>query len=227
MDIGQSSQGGRGKNKRSWTKAEEEVLINSLLEMTTDPSWKADGSFKSGFKNKLEEKLNDKFPGCGLKVVPHIESKIKWFRDKYNVLSEMFRTSGFSWDEEKKLILCERQSYDDFCKQHKNAQGLWNVPFPFFDQLATIYGCDRATGANSETFVQVVGNQQNETINLDKDQTDEDDDIEDTESVNQSNQSTPGEPSSKRSKEKTPKGKLRKRKLPEVVDLTSSFNNVI
>ncbi|KAL2937440.1 Mediator of RNA polymerase II transcription subunit 26 [Bienertia sinuspersici] len=186
MDIGQSAQSGRGKNKRSWTKLEEECLINGLLEMSADPSWKANGSFKGGFKNKLEEKMNEKFPGCGLKVVPHIESKIKWFKDKYNVLSEMFRTSGFSWDNEKHMI------------QHKNAQGLWNVPFPFYEQLAIIFGADRATGVQSETFVQAIDNQE-ETIELDKGDSDED---EDNGFVNQTRQSSPSEPSSKKAKKK-------------------------
>ena len=116
MDNAHSSLSGRGKNKRSWTKPEEECLINGLLEMSTDPSWKADRSFKSGYKNKLEDKLNEKFPGCGLKAMPHIDSKVKWFKDKYNVIQEMLRTSGFSWNNEKSMIECERQSYDDFCR---------------------------------------------------------------------------------------------------------------
>ncbi|KAL2895057.1 Polyphosphate:GDP phosphotransferase [Bienertia sinuspersici] len=214
MDVGQSAQSGRGKNKRSWTKLEEECLINGLLEMSVDPSWKADGSFKGGFKNKLEEKMNKKFPRCGLKAVPHIESKIKWFKDKYNVLSEMFRTSGFSWDNEKHMIVCERQSYEVFCRQHKNAQGLWNV---LFHSMNT-------TGVQSETFVQAIDNQEKETIELDKGDNDED---EDNGSVNQTRQSSPSEPSSKKTKkEKTPKGQGKKRKMSEVVDLTSSFNNM-
>ncbi|XP_057528810.1 uncharacterized protein LOC130807564 [Amaranthus tricolor] len=227
MDVGQFVQSGRGKNKRSWTKSEEECLINGLLEMSVDPSWKADGSFKGGFKNNLEEKLNEKFPGCGLKGIPHIESKIKWFKDKYNVLTEMFRTSGFSWDNEKNMIVCERQSYEEFCKQHRNAQGLWNVPFPFYDQLSVIFGADRATGVQSETFVEAVDNQEKETIELDKGGSDEDDEFDDNEFVNQSKQSTPSEPSLKKAKkEKAPNEQGRKRKKPEVVDLTSSFNNM-
>ncbi|KAK9756781.1 hypothetical protein RND81_01G120800 [Saponaria officinalis] len=65
MDIGQTSQGGRGKNKRSWTKQKEEQLIDELL------------NFKNGFKNKLDDILNQKFPGYGLKAIPHTDSKIK------------------------------------------------------------------------------------------------------------------------------------------------------
>lgn len=115
MNVGQTARSGRRKLKR-WTKAEEECLINGLLEMTLDPSWKADGSFKVGYKNKLEERMNENFPGYGWKASPHIESKIRLLKDKYNMLTEMLRTSGFSWDEEKNMIFCERQSYEELCK---------------------------------------------------------------------------------------------------------------
>ena len=116
MDISQGSQSGRGKNKRFWTKDEEWALVNGLLELSADPGWKAEGNFKSGYQVKLESMLNEKFPTCGLKAYPHIDSKTKWFRDKYNVITEMLRTSGFSWDDTTKTIKCERQSYEDFCK---------------------------------------------------------------------------------------------------------------
>ena len=128
MDISQNSQGGntievsqnpqlgKGRNKRFWTKEEEWALVHGLLELSADPQWKAEGNFKSGYLVKLESIMNAKFSGCGLKANPHIDSKTKWFRDKYNVLSEMFRTSGFGWDDETKMIKCERQSYDEFCK---------------------------------------------------------------------------------------------------------------
>jgi len=116
MDVSQGSQIGKGKNKRFWTKEEEWALIHGLLELSADPQWKAEGNFKSGYLVKLEEMMNAKCPGSGLKAYPHIDSKTKWFRDKYNVLMEMFRTSGFTWDDTTKMIKCERQSYDDFCK---------------------------------------------------------------------------------------------------------------
>jgi len=116
MEQSQNSQLRKGKNKRFWTKEEEWALIHSLLELRADPQYKAEGGFKTGYLVKLESMMNAKYPGSGLKANPHIDSKTKWFRDKYNVLNEMFRTSGFSWDDTTKMIKCERQSYDDFCK---------------------------------------------------------------------------------------------------------------
>jgi len=65
---------------------------------------------------KLESMLNEKFPSCGLKAYPHVYSKTKWFRDKYNVTNEILRTSGFSPNDITKMIKYERQSYEDFCE---------------------------------------------------------------------------------------------------------------
>ena len=116
----QSSNSGRGRNKRFWKKEEEEALINCLLDMSTDQQWKGEGGFKNGYLNHLELMLSNKFPGCGLKAFRHIESKVKWFKDKYAVICEMVnRTSGFQWDDRTKMIVCERQAYDDFCKVNK------------------------------------------------------------------------------------------------------------
>ncbi|KAL2945482.1 Patatin-like phospholipase domain-containing protein 5 [Bienertia sinuspersici] len=113
---GFSSQGGRGKNKRFWKKEEEEALIDCSLELSCDQQWKG-GGFKNGYLNKLELMLNTKFPGCDIKAIPHIESKFKWFKDKYPIVSEMVnKTSGFQLDEKTSTIQCERQAYDDFCK---------------------------------------------------------------------------------------------------------------
>ena len=90
MDISLSSQIGKGRNKRFWTKKEEWVLVHGLLELSTDPPRKAKGNFKGGYLVKLEEMMTAKCPGSGLKAYPHIDSKIKWFRDKHNALMEMF-----------------------------------------------------------------------------------------------------------------------------------------
>ena len=60
--------------------------------------------------------LNEECLGCGLKAMLDIDLKYKWLKDKYNVINDMIWTSGFQWDDTSKMIKCERQAYEDFCK---------------------------------------------------------------------------------------------------------------
>ncbi|XP_074366131.1 uncharacterized protein LOC141707061 [Apium graveolens] len=160
---------GRGKNKRFWKKEEEEALIDCLLEMSVDRQWKGEGGFKNGYLNHLEALLNNKFPNYGLKAFPHIDSKVKWFKDKYAVVSEMVnKTSGFQWDDKTKMIQCEKQAFDYFLKNHPKAGGLLRTPFPYLDKLDHVFGIDRANGMSSELPEDSIKNLE-EIVNLDND----------------------------------------------------------
>lgn len=107
---------GRGRNKRYWTAQEDEVLLQSLLEISHNPRWKSENGFKSGYMNRLEAMLIEKMPGCDLKAEPHIESRLKHWSEKYCAIAEMLGTSGFGWDDEKKIVQVERSVYDDWVK---------------------------------------------------------------------------------------------------------------
>ena len=97
---------GRGRNKRFWTSEEDEILLQSLLEMSHNPKWRGENGFKGGYMNKLEEMISTKLPICGLKAEPHIESRLKHWSDKYIAMAKMLNQSGFNWDDEKKVLKC-------------------------------------------------------------------------------------------------------------------------
>ncbi|KAK1398190.1 hypothetical protein POM88_008053 [Heracleum sosnowskyi] len=84
-----STNGERGRNKGFWKKTEEEALIDFLLVMSTDQQWKGEGGFKNGYLNHSEVMMQNKFPGSDLRVFPHFDSKVKWFKNKYGVICEM------------------------------------------------------------------------------------------------------------------------------------------
>ncbi|XP_061364898.1 uncharacterized protein LOC133308301 [Gastrolobium bilobum] len=44
----------------------------------------------------------------------------------------------------------ERQIFDDWVKSHPNGKGLFNKPFPHYDQLGVVFGKDVASGQGAE-----------------------------------------------------------------------------
>ncbi|XP_057516950.1 uncharacterized protein LOC130798101 [Amaranthus tricolor] len=68
----------------------------------------------------------------------------------------MLSTSGFGWDADKKMLQVERAVFDEWTKVHKKAKGLYGVPFPHYDILEEIYAKDKATGDQSESFVEAI-----------------------------------------------------------------------
>ncbi|RLM52753.1 uncharacterized protein C2845_PMPSC055470 [Panicum miliaceum] len=62
---------GRGKNKRKWVPAEDDVLIKALHDVSLDPRWRSDGSFKNGHTSVLEARLAEKLPGAKISAIPH------------------------------------------------------------------------------------------------------------------------------------------------------------
>ncbi|XP_048495827.2 uncharacterized protein LOC125495195 [Beta vulgaris subsp. vulgaris] len=158
----EGSSRGRGKNKRFWTVQEDNVLIKSLHELASDPRWKGESGFKSGYMNKLEEMIKRELPDCGLRADPHIESRIKHWSEKYSALAEMLSLSGFGWDDEKKMLQVEKKVFDEWAKTHKRAKEMYGVPFPHYDILAEIYAKDKATGDMSESFYGAVKNMNSE-----------------------------------------------------------------
>ncbi|XP_021757823.1 uncharacterized protein LOC110722831 [Chenopodium quinoa] len=189
----EASNRGRGKNKRYWTYEEDAVLIRYLHELSCDPKWKCDNGFKNGYMNKLEEMINGVLPNCGLRAVPHIESRIKHWSEKYSAFAEMLSTSGFGWDAEKKLLQVDKVVYDEWVKTHKKAKGLFGVPFIHYETLAEIYAKDKATGDASESFVDAIEEMGQE---IDKQpfnvESDEEDDVNSTHSDTYSSTSQSG-----------------------------------
>ena len=108
---------GRVRNKHSWTPAEDEKLVEAMVELCVSGTMKSDNGFKPGTFVQIEKLLEEKLPGSGIKASPHIESRVKTLKKQYNAISDMIVTSsGFSWNDEKKMIVCEKELYDGWVK---------------------------------------------------------------------------------------------------------------
>ncbi|GFY99494.1 hypothetical protein Acr_13g0008940 [Actinidia rufa] len=83
--------------RHSWTRKEEEMLINALKEIIAIGMKVDNNTFRSGFLQVLESKIIKALPGTDLRatpVTPHIESKIKKWKKVYNNLFSLLSLSG-------------------------------------------------------------------------------------------------------------------------------------
>ncbi|KAF5952622.1 hypothetical protein HYC85_010566 [Camellia sinensis] len=161
-----SSCGRKGKGKttssssrgrRVWTPKECDVLIRAMRDLFSE-KWKADnGQFRAGLYSELEKLIILAFPGTDLRASPHIESKIKFWKRQYNLITDMLRLSGFGWDDTNKMILVDsEQVWQNYVKKEPDAKGMRNVPFPYYEDWLILFGKDRATGALAESPADMV-----------------------------------------------------------------------
>ncbi|PWA73304.1 myb/SANT-like domain-containing protein [Artemisia annua] len=142
---------GRGKNKCYWEQKETQLLIEVLQNMASDPSWKTDGGFRSNYLCEVHRRILIKMPTFSKQVSPHVESKVKWLKSKFHVINDMLKYSGCQWNDVEKKVVCEGLT-------HKEAKGMWDFKFPFFNELELVYGRDRARGGVVEGFGDAIHN---------------------------------------------------------------------
>ena len=63
--------------KHVWTPEEDTMLVECLVELRTNGKYLVDNSFRLGYLSTLEHMMSQKAPACGLKGIPHIQSRIK------------------------------------------------------------------------------------------------------------------------------------------------------
>ncbi|KAL7600923.1 hypothetical protein Lser_V15G23014 [Lactuca serriola] len=139
-----------GRNKHTWTTEEDAKLIEALLELHVSGKYGgADKGFKPGYLKAVQQLLDIGLPNSGLKAEPHIKSRMKTWKNHFNIVHDMVygtNTSGFGWDTNKCCVTADAEVWDEYIKSHKGVACFRDKRFPQFDNLCKIFGKDRATG---------------------------------------------------------------------------------
>ncbi|KAL8504180.1 hypothetical protein ACS0TY_022783 [Phlomoides rotata] len=139
-------------DRRVWTYMEEKELVCALKELVVK-GHKCDNGFRSGYLNLLENSIASKFPGTDLKGDPHINSKIHVWKKQYACLKLMLGVSGIGLNSTTFRIDALPEVWAAYIKVDSAARGLQKKTFPFYADWTEIFGNDRATGADSQAYV--------------------------------------------------------------------------
>ncbi|KAG8377351.1 hypothetical protein BUALT_Bualt08G0024100 [Buddleja alternifolia] len=174
FDLANGCRRGKG-SKHVWTSDEHENLINSLIELNEKSIYNTEGGgFKHGVFKELERILQVKLPGHGLKENPHIQSRYKLLKRQYQHFYDLRAAgqgSGFGWDDNRKCLTTSTDVWEEYMQSHSDC-GFLKKPFIHYDQLAIIWGKDRATGNNSEAPGDIIEDLDNEQDEENDDNTD-------------------------------------------------------
>ncbi|KAL8512261.1 hypothetical protein ACS0TY_018638 [Phlomoides rotata] len=140
-DCGKAS-----RNKRSWSKIEEDALIQCLVEIVNS-GWKVDNGFKAGFQRELEKGMKKLLPGTDLVVNPHINSKIHVWKKEYGALSDLLSKSGICWNDSTHTIdVFNEDVWEAKKRADPQVKTMRYKSWPYYGQWLDIFGKDRATG---------------------------------------------------------------------------------
>ncbi|XP_040972528.1 uncharacterized protein [Gossypium hirsutum] len=94
----------------------------------------------------------------------------------FKIICTIRGESGFGWDDNMKMITCDRATYDAVVMAHKKYEPFLNKSIDHYDEMALVVGKDMATGSFARTFADIDlddGNQDSVPIDCDNEETEE------------------------------------------------------
>lgn len=115
MITSNSSQGPSGERSTArymkWTNRQDEMLIHFMREMCKQGK-SIPGGFTAEGWNEITKEMKMLFGPDFHK--DKLKNRCKTFKKWYREMKAMISLSGFSWDEEKKMVTAESGVWDDY-----------------------------------------------------------------------------------------------------------------
>ncbi|KAI8543353.1 hypothetical protein RHMOL_Rhmol08G0210500 [Rhododendron molle] len=152
------------KTRRSWRKTEEDALMKCMVTEISD-KWRAENGFKPGFFTVLEKEMEKVMPESKIKASPHIDSKVKYWRQTYAKIHDILKLSGFGWDHVNKRIEVDDEVWRIYEEAYpKKAKEVGGKRFPYFEDWEFLFGKDRANTDGSEVPSEMARAAENENV---------------------------------------------------------------
>ncbi|CAL1394626.1 unnamed protein product [Linum trigynum] len=123
-----------------WTKALNSLLIQCMVELTQRHQVQ-NGSFKNDSFIELERMIEERAPGCGVKVEPAIHCRHKKLKKDFHAVHLLSNQSGCGCNVATSTPTLDDDVFANFVKVHPNSDelcGLKPVTSKALDALGTI-----------------------------------------------------------------------------------------
>ena len=108
------------------------MLVECLVKLQTNGKFLADNGFRLGYLFTLENMMNQKASGYGLKGIPYIQSRIKTLKQSWQTVYDTVygsNTSGFGWDHNWKVVTTEKEVWEEYLKVSYLINSCWSYCF--------------------------------------------------------------------------------------------------
>ncbi|KAK5826339.1 hypothetical protein PVK06_021257 [Gossypium arboreum] len=150
-EMGKGNKEGTSKQFR-WTKPMEHLFLEILAEEAQKGN-KPSNSFKAVSINRVTKAISKRFQvHCDAK---HVENHLRTVKNQWQIICTIRGESGFGWDDNLKMITCDRATYDATVMAHKKYEPFLNKSIDHYDEMALVVGKDMATGSFARTFADI------------------------------------------------------------------------
>ncbi|PPD80543.1 hypothetical protein GOBAR_DD22529 [Gossypium barbadense] len=170
--MGKGNKEGTSKQFR-WTKPMEHVFLEILAEEARKGN-KPSNTFKSVSINRVADAISERFQvQCDAK---YVENHLRTVKNQWQIICKIRGESGFGWDDNMKMITCDRATYDATVMAHKKYEPFLNKSIDHYDEMALVVGKDMATGSFARTFADIDlddGNEDSILVDYDNEEAEE------------------------------------------------------
>nr|KJB60786.1 hypothetical protein B456_009G325700 [Gossypium raimondii] len=130
----------------------EHVFLEILAEEARKGN-KPSNTFRAVSINRVVDAISERFQvQCDAK---HVENHLRTVNNQWQIICKIRGESGFGWDDNMKMITCDRATYDAAVMAHKKYEPFLNKSIDHYDEMTVVVGKDMATGSFARTFADI------------------------------------------------------------------------